>query len=212
MSHGEFYSKRRFRRTSEDCKNLLRAAVLACDAKLIVNAKAGDTIQGDPTKGRWCSGRQGGIRKTATGAGSARVDEIPFSSETKRMTTLHREGDSILAFSRRAGSHSSSCTRQLTTSGNGTLQEVPLQEKHRQDLLRISMKWPIRLCASWRYHIKTTHLRRPLKRNDLSGPLLGMIDPARPEVPQAVRTCKEAGIRVVMITGDHPVTAGAIRT
>jgi len=130
-----------------------------------------------------------------------RVGELPFDSDRKCMTTVHRYKNQYLVISKGA---IESITSALKDSA------------HNQHLLNLADEWAsdgIRVIA-YAYKL-IDHLPEPfnyeLVENDLifTG-LAGMIDPPREEVRNAIAECKTAGIQPVMITGDHPLTAAAI--
>jgi Ca2+-transporting ATPase len=135
-----------------------------------------------------------------------RVDEIPFSSETKRMTTYHQGPEGSIAFAKGAPEVIiSSCDWQLTDKG-----ESALDEKGREEILDKACHLAgqgLRVLAASR---KGNLDRKGVENGMIFLGLFGMIDPPRPEVRAAIETCRRAGIRPVMITGDHPLTARAI--
>jgi Ca2+-transporting ATPase len=135
-----------------------------------------------------------------------RVGEIPFTSETKRMTTLHDLQSGKMAYAKGAPEVIlASCTRMWGENG-----EQPLAEKDREEILKAARDMAgqaLRVIAIARKG--GSDIKQAEKEMKFLG-LVGMIDPPRPEAKEAIRKCKEAGIRAVMITGDHPVTAAAI--
>ncbi|HEX2104062.1 MAG TPA: cation-translocating P-type ATPase [Solirubrobacteraceae bacterium] len=186
----------------------LRAAALASDAQL-VRDEAEDQwrIRGDPTEGALIvAAAKVGLDKRDLDAELPRVDEIPFSSETKRITTLHETPDGVVAYAKGAPEVIlETCVRQLTSDG-----EVALEAGDREALLATAQELAgqaLRVLAVARRPGAT---RETAEEEMTFLGLVGMIDPPRPEAKAAVRTCEEAGIKPVMITGDHPVTAQAI--
>jgi Ca2+-transporting ATPase len=189
-------------------RELLRAAALASDARIVEGEEAEAwTIHGDPTEGALVvAAAKAGLHKPELDQRYPRRHEIPFASETKRMTTLHEHGEDIVAFAKGAPEVIlDSCVARRTGEG-----EMPLDDAHRKAILEAAQAMAgeaLRVLAVARRHDATPE-------NAESGMtflgLVGMIDPPRPEAKQAIRTCEEAGIRVVMITGDHPVTAQAV--
>ena len=186
----------------------LRAAVLASDALLVQDEADGQwRVRGDPTEGALVvAAAKAGVDKRELDADFPRVNEIPFSSETKRFTTLHETPQSVLAYAKGAPEVIlESCTRQLSSTG-----ETGLDADARQALLAAAQQLAgeaMRVLAVARRSDAT--LETAEREMTFLG-LVGMIDPPRSEVKEAVRTCKAAGIKAVMITGDHPVTAQAI--
>lgn len=125
-----------------------------------------------------------------------RIDEVPFSSERKMMTTLHQYDDKVIVFSKGAVEAIAEKCSQLP---NETWQIAENMSKKGQRVL------------AYAYKILSPNYAKEVVEQDLH--LLGviaMIDPPRPEVTKAVAECINAGIIPVMITGDHPNTAKAI--
>jgi P-type Ca2+ transporter type 2C len=188
---------------------LLRAAVLASDAVLAPpRGDASWTVQGDPTEGALVVAAQKlGLARADLEDGHPRVDEIPFTSESKRMTTLHTTpSGEVVAFAKGAPEVIlSSCSRVRTLEG-----ERPLDEARRGLVLAAAAA----LAASAQRVLAVAE-KRPATREDAERDLVllglvGMIDPPRPEAAAAARRSRDAGIEVVMITGDHPITALAV--
>ena len=188
--------------------DMLRAAVLASEARLFHDDEEGQwKLHGDPTEGALLvAAAKAGIDKPTVDAELPRIDEIPFSSEAKRVTTLHQTPEGVVAYAKGAPEVIlSSCARQLTEAG-----EKPLSPEDRAALLDIAHDMAadaLRVLAVAR---RSDATRETAEEEMTFLGLVGMIDPPRPEAKAAVRTCEGAGIRPVMITGDHPVTAQAI--
>ncbi|MCI0397944.1 MAG: cation-translocating P-type ATPase [Chloroflexi bacterium] len=196
---------------------LLRAAVLASDAYVVrlehdggpdgQPARAGWHVKGDPTEGALVvAAAKVGLHKADLDAQFPRVNEIPFTSETKRMTTLHTTPEGVVAYAKGAPEVIlDACTRQATPSG-----EIPLDPAGRETILTIARQMAgeaLRVLAV-AYRPDATLANAEREMSFLG--LIGMIDPPRPEVKPAIQTCEQAGIKPVMITGDHPLTAQAI--
>ena len=193
---------------SEPLSMLLRAAALASDAR-VGRSEAGDKweVKGDPTEGALVvAAAKAGLDKSELDARFPRVAEIPFTAETKRMTTLHETPDGVTAYSKGAPEIIvGSCVYQLTERG-----EEPLDDARRTEVLEAARRMAgeaLRVLAV-AYKRDTSPEVAELEMTLLG--LVGMIDPPRSEAKAAVRECEEAGIRVVMITGDHPLTAQAV--
>ena len=186
----------------------LRAAALASDAQL-VKSETNDQwqVRGDPTEAALIvAAAKAGLHRPDLLAERPRVDEIPFTSEAKRMTTVHGTPNGSVAYAKGAPEVVlEASTRQLTASG-----ETALDGEGRESLLETARQMAseaLRVLAVARRSGAT--LENAERELTFLG-LVGMIDPPRPEAKAAVRTCEEAGIRPVMITGDHPLTAEAI--
>ena len=192
----------------EPVDELLIAATLASDAKLTKTDGAWDII-GDPT--------EGGLITVAQKAGHMRdilieqyprVAEIPFSSETKRMTTLHKHGGDVMAFSKGAPEVIlASCTKIRTEIGEETLDEHGKASVLAAAAAMAGASLRV-LAIARKDHAELQNAEQGMTFLGL----VGMIDPPRPEAKVAVQQCIQAGIKVIMITGDHPATAKAIAT
>jgi P-type Ca2+ transporter type 2C len=187
---------------------LLRAGALASDAR-VERSDAGDKweVKGDPTEGALVvAAAKAGLDKERLDAEFPRVHEIPFTAETKRMTTLHETPEGVVAYSKGAPEVIvNSCGRVLTEGG-----EIELDEARRAEVLeaaRVMAGDALRVLAVAR---KSDAAAATAERDMTLLGLVGMIDPPRPEANAAVRECEGAGIKVVMITGDHPLTARAV--
>lgn len=193
----------------------LRAATLCNNARLVPPAEDGGWhILGDPT--------EGALRVVAVKAGLTveeqeqalpRIVELPFDSVRKRMSTIHRNPDGgEIAFVKGAPKEIlASCTCILW---NG--EEVPLTNEIRAQIEAANdtmARDALRVLAMARRPV-TTKGQVPeaseVERDLCFLGLAGMLDPPRPEVAEAVRLCRGAGIRIIMLTGDYGLTAEAI--
>jgi P-type Ca2+ transporter type 2C len=187
---------------------LLEAGVLASDA-VLVHEEANDRwdIKGDPTEGALVvAAAKAGIDKAELDERLPRIHEIPFTSETKRMTTLHQNAGATTAYAKGAPEVIlGTCTQWLTEADNRTLtpQDRSMIEAAAQEMASRAL----RVLA---VAMRPTAALENAEHDMVFLGLLGMIDPPRPEVKAAIRTCEDAGIKPVMITGDHPLTARAI--
>ncbi|HEX7184938.1 MAG TPA: cation-translocating P-type ATPase [Thermoanaerobaculia bacterium] len=201
----------------EPLLELLRGAVLASDAHLAhgePESGEGDSpgwrIQGDPTEGALIvAAAKAGLDKRDLDERFPRVGEIPFTSESKRMTTLHRMPEGGVAYAKGAPEVIlQACARRLAGSG-----EEPLDDDGREAILAEAARMAeaaLRVLAVARKTGVEPGNEKAAERDLTFLGLAGMIDPPRPEVREAIRTCEHAGIKPLMITGDHPVTAQAI--
>ncbi len=189
---------------------LLRGGVLCSDARLVRDDEADGRwrIKGDPTEGALVvAAAKAGLDKATLDREFPRAGEIPFSSETKRMTTLHETPEGLVAYSKGAPEFIlDSCERQVAAGG----EEEELTKVRRAEVLYAAHEMAreaLRVLAVARK--RTASLADAESEMTFLG-LVGMIDPPRPEARAAVQECKEAGVKVVMITGDHPLTARAV--
>ena len=191
-----------------DARLLLQGALLCNDAVLDQGR-----IIGDPTEGAMAVvAVKAGLERAGLEKAMPRVQEIPFDSERKRMTTIHTAGGAPFAFVKGAPDVILDLCREIRLDGRA----VPLAEELKRQVLEQN-----RDMASHALRVLAV-ASRPLDsvpgnptpesvEKDLTFVgLLGMIDPARPEVIEAVRVANGAGLKSVMVTGDHKDTAEAI--
>ncbi|HTK42417.1 MAG TPA: cation-translocating P-type ATPase [Gemmatimonadales bacterium] len=185
---------------------LLAGLALNNDAVREVNGDA----EGDPTEvALLLAAAHAGREKAELEARFPRLGEIPFSSERARMTTLHRLATGIVAFTKGAPERVlEGCFNRLTESGPASLDRLAIlaatdeMARNGQRVLAIAYRSLPELPADLspdEIEVDQTFLG-----------LIGLLDPPRPEARESVALCKSAGIHVVMITGDHPATAGVI--
>ncbi len=212
---GEFLAEGRRIEPEKDphLQRLLQAAVLCNGAQLVNGGQEGYGIVGDPTEAALLTvAAKAGIWKESEEKRFAFVDEIPFDSERKKMTVIRRANGRILAFTKGAPEGLLEDCRFIRE--NGALR--PITEEDRQKTLNASSIFAdeaMRVLAIACHDMgPSSDGHRPeLAENDLEFlGLTAMIDPPRAEVKEAVARCRQAGIRTVMITGDHKNTAVAI--
>ena len=205
---GQFSQDGQHVEPTDPLKRLLRAAALASDAHIVHSEEEGRWhVKGDPTEGALVvAAAKAGLPKADLDHTYPRVNEIPFTSETKRMTTLHRTPDGPVAYSKGAPEIIlESCAQELTAEGIR-----PLDEAGRQAILATAQQMAgealrvLAVAGKWEATIEQA------EEGMVYLGMLGMIDPPRPEAKAAIETCNEAGIKAVMITGDHPLTARAV--
>jgi len=199
---------------SEKLRALLTAATLCNDAKLEKDtATERWIIKGDPTEGALIiAAAKAGLWKEELEKQQPRIGEIPFSSETKRMTTVHvSSGKSKMAYMKGAPEIVlGKCTKFLT---NGKV--ARLAESDRAKILKVTeamARQALRnLGFAYRELPETVDTYdEKIEKDFVFVGTMGMIDPPREEVKDAIYTCKKAGINVVMVTGDHKLTAVAV--
>jgi Ca2+-transporting ATPase len=187
---------------------LLEAAVLASDARVLRGADDGAwQVKGDPTEGALVvAAAKAGLEKDALDRKLPRVIEIPFTSESKRMTTLHDTPTGVTAFSKGAPEVIlATCDKRQADGGT-----VVLDPAGREAIVEAARRMAGDALRVLAVSMKPAATRENAESAMTFLGLVGMIDPPRPEAKAAIRTCGEAGIKVVMITGDHPLTAGAV--
>ncbi len=181
---------------------LLRLAGLCTDAT-VTEEDGREVAVGDPTETAILSYlRRVGMPKEALLATTPLVDEIPFDSDRKRMTTLHQADGQILVVVKGAPE------MVLARCTHGHIDETAAANAAMgKDALRV-LAVAYKLLDTAPLALTSDELECDLT---LAG-LVGMIDPPRAEVKDAIHDCDTAGIRTVMITGDNVVTASAIAT
>ena len=184
---------------------LFTALALSNDARL----GADGDILGDPTEtALYRAADAAGFRKAELAARLPRLAELPFDSERARMTTLHREDGGVIAYVKGAPeSLLPLCRDALVSRGVAPLPADLAQtvERMAADGLRVLA------LACRRWEVLPAQLTPEFVECDLTFiGLVGLLDPPRAEAARAVQECRTAGIRAVMITGDHPATARAI--
>jgi len=190
---------------------LLRAGA-SCNDSHLTNADGAWQVRGDPT--------EGALTVVAAKAGikaqeliTPRIAEVPFSSERKRMTTIHDTPQGIMAYSKGAPEiildsctriYSEGIERELTEQDRGRIVQVN-QEMAAGALRVLGLAY-----KSLADKEQGSEVAEEAEEEMVWLGLVGMIDPPREEVKGAVKLCDQAGIKSVMITGDHKLTAVAI--
>lgn len=194
--------------------DLIQALTIAArcnNARLAVSEGAAETWQvlGDPTEGALlvCALKAG---VAATNHRPHVLLEIPFDSERKAMSVVVQEQDGRVVMYTKGAPEVilTKCIAERRSS-----QPEPLVENRRREILQVSAGMAARALRvlALAYRDVPDGQEVPNQEADLVfAGLVGMIDPPREEVKEAVKRCREAGIRPVMITGDHPGTALAI--
>ncbi len=199
--------------TVVDCfgseRECARAMALCCDAEIDENGAA----VGEPTEAAlvvWAN--KLGLNKTRLKQLFPRCGEAPFDSGRKMMSTLHTVPDGVVQYTKGAPDVVLGLCTQYLKDG----QAVPMTDEHRGEILAANKAMAdkalrVLACAmrSWDAvpeSDKPEHLESDLCFVGLAG----MIDPVRPEVKAAIDECSGAGVRAIMITGDHVDTAVAI--
>ena len=206
--HGQFSCDGLSVEPSKPLKLLLQAAALASDTHIIHSESDGRWhVKGDPTEGALVvAAAKAGLNKSDLESQFPRVNEIPFTSETKRMTTLHTGPEGIVAYSKGAPEIIlDSCVRQLTADG-----EMALDATSREVILETARRMASEALRILAVAFKSGAILENAEHEMTFLGLVGMIDPPRPEAKDAIHTCEQAGIKPIMITGDHPLTAQAV--
>jgi len=192
---------------------LLRIGALCNDALLTREDDKSCSIFGDPTEGAlMVVAAKAGINKEKLDRTFPRLDEIPFQSEKQYMATLHPRDGGRVVYVKGAVERLLSLSKYLVKGGK----VAPLEEADVEAIMQANTsmaKEAMRVIAT--AYVDLPSELEELRDEDIRGSLVfvglaGMADPPREEAGEAVRLCRQAGIKVVMITGDHKVTAESI--
>ena len=187
------------KRVEEELDTLLLTALLCNDARL---RREGEKwiIDGDPTEGALlvCAQKKG-LKREEIEEKYPRVDEIPFTPERKLMTTVHKKGERFLVATKGAGEI--------------VLSKCQIEEKERGKYLSVLHQMAergLRVLAIAGKEREELISDEGVEENLQFFGFVGMMDLPRPEVKPAIEKCRSAGIRPIMITGDHILTAQAV--
>lgn len=195
-------------------RTLLRVAALCTDAKLEKETETERWIvKGDPTEGALIvAAAKAGLWKEELEADAPRIGEIPFSSERKCMTTIHLvSGRKKIAFMK--GAPEIVLNRCTKLYSNGEIREMV--EEDRMELLRVNEAMALQALRNLGFAFRElpesmAAFDEEVEKDMIFVGMVGMIDPPREEVKEAIYLCRKAGIKVVMVTGDHRLTAAAV--
>jgi len=212
---GEFlFEDKKINPADEELRTLLKIATLCNDAKLEKETETERWIvKGDPTEGALVvAAAKAGLWKEELEKEEPRIGEIPFSSETKRMTTVHiASGKNKMAYMKGAPEIVlEKCTKLFV---NGKVRK--LTEEDRTKILEVNEAMAIQALRNLGFAFKElpeslTVFDEKLEKDLIFIGIMGMIDPPREEVKDAICLCNNAGIDVVMVTGDHKLTGVAV--
>jgi Ca2+-transporting ATPase len=186
-------------------RRLLEVAVLCNDATL---GRVADEDSGDPMElALLRAGARSGLERSALLRDLPAVRKHAFDTRTKMMATIHRDDDCYFFAVKGAPEEVLARARRIEKSdGSVDLDDTTRRKWHDRIEQLGHQGLRVLACASKR---ETTAEAVPFEGLTFLG-LIGLEDPARADVPQAIRECRQAGIRVVMVTGDHAITARSI--
>ena len=169
-------------------------------------------LSGDPTEtALLVVGAKGGLSQELLGEKYFRIDEIPFDSDRKCMSVIcdNHKGETFVFTKGAADVIINKCSKIYTSKGimnldtEGITRVLKANDSMADEALRV-------LGVAYRKLESRSYKNNDVEKDLIFVGLLGMIDPPRKEVLEAVRKCRLAGIKPVMITGDHKITAAAI--
>jgi P-type Ca2+ transporter type 2C len=191
-------------------QTLLTAVTVCNDAHLQQNAQAEWVVIGDPTEGALVTlGAKAQLEQAELAVQLPRIAEIPFTSERKRMSVMCSSGNAYQIFTKGSAESVLACCDRLQFDDR----TQPITEQERQKILEQNNQLAskgIRVLGIAHRHSEAKLEQKDLEQNLIWLGLIGMRDAPRLEVADAVALCHQAGIRTVMITGDHQLTAQAI--
>jgi ATPase, P-type (transporting), HAD superfamily, subfamily IC len=196
---------------TDDIPLLVTAMALCSDAELGESGEA----NGEPTECALVNdAKKNGFTKTELKQNCPRIGEAPFDSMRKMMSTVHDVSGELIQYTKGAPDEVLKCCISYWKNGK----TIPLTEEAKKEIMVANKSMADQalrvLCAATHTYEKVPDAFEPsdLEKDLTFLGLCGMIDPIRPEVADAIEECKNAGIRAVMITGDHKDTAIAIAT
>ena len=192
-----------------DEMHLAKAMALCCDAEIDENGE----VTGEPTEAALVAwAYKLGMNKTAMKVNFPRCGEAPFDSGRKMMSTVHSAVNGAVQYTKGAPDVViGRCTHYIVDG-----EPVPMTEEYRAEILRANKAMAdkalrVLACATRVYSEEPeSNEAEDLEKDLCFLGLTGMIDPVRPEVKTAIEECVSAGVRAIMITGDHVDTAVAI--
>lgn len=204
-----FEPKGDFSKESDELEKLLKASALCNNAHLTKEDGQWEVI-GDPTEGALITAaKKVGLEVDVLKKKHSRVGEVSFDSKRKMMSVVVEE-DGYTVYTKGAPDILlEKCSKALV---NG--EEIKLTKKRKQKILKANDDYANQalrvLGVAYKQTSKKDEYDESLEKNLVFIGLTGMIDPPREEVKKSIKLCKQAGIRVVMITGDHKITAKAV--
>jgi calcium-translocating P-type ATPase len=186
--------------TGDDARRLLLTA-LHCEEVEKAREGGATRLLGDPTEVALVQMARRALPKETL---FPRVDEVPFDSDRKRLSTLHRTDEGFVLFTKGA---LAALLPLCAAAGRPLPSAIAARWRDAEDAMASN---GLRVLALAARRVPEPYDRSRLEEALTLLGLVGLEDPPRPEVPAAIARCRSAGIKVVMVTGDHPATALAI--
>lgn len=197
-------TKGKFSENPKQFKRLLEIGTLCNDA-VLKNKK----IIGDPTEGALIvSAAKAGINKESITKTHSRIHEIPFDSKRKLMTTVHKISNKYYAYTKGAPDELLKKCKKIEI--NGKVRKLTIKEK--KEILKTNDKFARQALRvlGFAYRPLKNAKQENIEKELIFVGLQAMIDPPRQEAKAAIEKCKKAGIKIIVVTGDHAITATAI--
>ena len=197
-------------RSDEHLALALRIGLLCNDAK-VERVDGRETVLGDPTEAALIvAAEKAGMNHAVLATGFPRLSEVPFDCNSKRMVTVHRTPDGrTMAFVKGSpGTVIAASGAQVSATGVTPL--TPGDRRHWEESNKRLAGAALRILGLAYRELPDGYNEGDLTQDLIFVGLVGMTDPLRDEAKAAITTCREAGIRIVMITGDQQATAAEI--
>jgi Ca2+-transporting ATPase len=189
---------------------LIKGYYLCNDSSIIDDKDGKQKIKGDPTEvALKVLALKAGLKINEISLEEPRIDEISFSSERKRMTTIHKSSSGIFAYSKGAPEIILEDCNYIYRDG----QEIKLESKDKEYILEKTKdlaKDALRVLSLSYRSLSSSYQKEQAEKEMVFLGLVGIMDPPRPEAKKAILACQSAGIKPIMITGDHKLTAEAV--
>jgi len=188
----------------------LRIGALCNDAT-VERHDGGETVLGDPTEAALIvAAEKAGMTPAALAQEFPRIGEVPFDSTTKRMVTLHRTPPGAIVAFLKGAPGTLLAASSSHVSGSGVMPLTPDDRQRWHEMNHRLAGAALRVLGLAYRELPDGDHEADYARDLIFVGLVGMIDPLRDEARAAIATCREAGIRTVMITGDQQPTAAEI--
>ena len=208
-------------RDDKDLSELLMTAGLCCNARLLPPDEGSSrfTVLGDPTEAALLvAAQKDGLDLKQLNTDIPRLRELPFDSGRKRMTTIHQTAGGRVAFVKGAPKEVLElCTRRRHNGADVPMTEddfrniMAVNDGYARNGLRVLAVAARSLAGDAVLPASLSEYTPELVEKDLTFlGLTAMVDPPRPDVARAVKECRSAGIRIIMVTGDYGLTAESI--
>ena len=191
---------------------ILKTGLLCNNSSIVEDPEIGPYITGDPTEGAiLIAAVKSGLIPEKVEKENPRVWEFPFDSRRKMMSTINETENELRVYAKGAPEVILEKSNQIYSDGA----IIELTEKHREEIKDKVEELAERALRVLAFAYKETEKQDEYQQEETESDLIfiglmGMMDPPREEVPAAIELCRKAGIRPVMITGDHEDTAVAI--
>ncbi len=188
----------------DQCDREMLNGMVLCNNTVVQKGE----LLGEPTESALVEyGIRQGVDKNDIELRYVRINELPFDSNRKKMTTIHQCSSTYYAYTKGALERVVECCTHMK-KGTQIVRLTPYEKQRISEAARKMSESALRVLAVAYRKLNDPH--QSVEREMTFVGLVGLIDPPRQEVKESITQCRDAGIEVVMITGDHPLTALAI--